>query len=169
MEVFRRETSSGEDSPRDTAPVNLTGGQLWSCNFAIRREAFVSVAGFEERFRLPHMEDVDLRTRLLAADYQIEFVPDACVDHPPRRLPWGLKLARMHRAGVLYMVLHPPTRGLAWYLQNSLRARLGHIRRSKWSLDSLSALASIPFELLGIALNWNSWMRWARIEAALSK
>lgn len=156
----------GFDSPRDTAPVNLEGGALWSCNFAIERGAFDRVHGFDERFPLPHMEDVDMRDRLLASGAAIEFVPAASVDHPPRRLPWGTRLGRMHRAGVLYMVLHPPEHSLAWFLQNQFRARVSHVLHSKKSLDSISALASVPFELFTIAVNWRSWVRWAHSVAA---
>ncbi len=156
--------TEGFDSPRETAPVNLTGGTLWSCNFAIRRGAFVEVHGFDERFPLPHMEDVDMRDRLLAADFVIDFVPTASVNHPPRRLPWGTRLGRMHKAGVLYMMLHPPVRSLAWFLQNQFRARVSNVRRRKKSMDSITALASVPFELWTILVNWNDWMRWARIE-----
>jgi GT2 family glycosyltransferase len=160
---------AGFDSPRETAPVNLTGGTLWSCNFAILRSAFARVKGFDERFPLPHMEDVDMRDRLFADGQRIEFVPGASVDHPPRRLPWGMKLGRMHKAGVLYMVLHPPVHGLAWFLQNQFRARVSHVLHSRKSVDSLTALASVPLELLTILLNWRQWMRWARATAGSTR
>ena len=41
------------------------GGTLWSCNFAIRRDVFAALGGFDERFPIAHMEDADLRDRLL--------------------------------------------------------------------------------------------------------
>ena len=154
--------NEGFSSPRQTAPLNLDGGALWSCNFAIRRSAYTAVRGFDERFPMAHMEDVDLRERLRAAGFAIQFVAAAGVDHPPRRLPWGTKLARLHQAGVLYMVLHPPVRGLTWYLQNTLRARVSRIRRLPKSLDSLIDLASLPLELSATAWHWRSWMSWAR-------
>jgi GT2 family glycosyltransferase len=152
----------GITSPMQTAPENPTGGTLWSCNFAMRRDAFSRVGGFDARFPLAHMEDVDMRDRILDAGLKIEFVAAASVDHPPRRLPWGTRLARMHQAGVLYMVLHPPVRGLLWFLQNQLRARVSRVLRMPYSADSVRALASVPFELAGIALNWRRWMSWAR-------
>lgn len=152
----------GVTSPMQTAPENLTGGTLWSCNFAMRREAFARIGGFDARFPLAHMEDVDMRDRILAAGLAVEFIPGASVDHPPRRLPWGARLARMHQAGVLYMVLHPPIRGLPWFLQNQLRARVSRVLRMPFSLDSLNALASVPVELATIALRWRHWLTWAR-------
>lgn len=158
--------TEGFSSPRQTAPLNLDGGALWSCNFAIRRAAFVAVGGFDSRFPIAHMEDVDFRERLRAAGFAILFVREASVDHPPRRLPWGARLARLHQAGVLYMVLHPPVRGLPWYLQNTLRARVSRVRQLPKSFDSLVELASVPVELAATAWHWRAWMSWARALAA---
>ena len=149
-------------SPRQTAPINLTGGLLWSCNFAIRRDTFRDLGGFDERFPIAHLEDADLRDRLLAAGYLIHFVPEASVDHPARMLPWGAELAQMHRATILYMTLHPPTRSLPWFLQNQLRFRLSHVIHRRFSRDSLSALGSLVLELLVTTWHWRAWNRWAR-------
>jgi len=66
------------------APINETGGYLWSCNFCISRELFVSLGGFDEAFLGPAMEDVDLRERLLAHGESIVFVEQAAVLHPWR-------------------------------------------------------------------------------------
>lgn len=159
----------GLRSPREGAPMNLEGGALWSCNFAVRRNAFERVGGFDERFPLAHLEDIDLRERFRAAGFVIQFVPEASVDHPPRRLPWGFGLARMHRAGVLYMLLHPPRRSLAWFLQNTMRARFSRAVSMPFSVDTLSDVASIPFELAAIVWHWPRWMRWARAQAALPR
>ena len=148
---------AGLDSPRETAPVNLDGGKLWSCNFAIRRAHLEHVGGFDERYPYPHMEDADLQARLLKAGFMIRFVPGADVDHPPRPLPWGATLARVHESSVLHMTLHGPRRGLPWYLQNQTRARLSRIVRESKSLDTLSALVSLPVELGVIALHWREW------------
>lgn len=161
----RTTVRQGITTPMQTAPENLNGGVLWSCNLAMRRDAFEQIGGFDARFPIPHMEDVDFRNRIAAAGLTTIFVPDAVVDHPPRRLPWGWRLAKMHRASVLYMILHPPVHSLAWFLQNQFRARLSRIVRMPKSLDSLVALASIPFELAGIVWHWNSWKAWARATA----
>jgi GT2 family glycosyltransferase len=144
---------AGLNSPRQTAPVNLDGGQLWSCNFAMRRAGFETVGGFDERYP----EDADLQSRLQKAGYMIRFIPAAEIDHPPRPLPWGTKLARVHESSVLHMVLHGPSRGLPWYLHNQLRARLSRIVHEHKSLDTLSALGSLFVELGAIALHWRAW------------
>lgn len=76
------------DRPRrslaEVSPINETGGYIWSCNFAIRREAFAKLAGFDERFPYPAMEDVDFRHRLKAAEFGSAFLPEAAVCHPWR-------------------------------------------------------------------------------------
>ncbi len=156
----------GVTSPRQTAPENLHGGVLWSCNFAIRRDDYLRLGGFDERFPHPHMEDVDLRDRIAAAALPSVFVPEASVDHPPRRLPFGARLARMHQAGVLYMTLHPPVRSLPSFLLNEARAKLSLVRRRPKSRDSLIAIASLAVELVAVAWQWRRWVRWAARVAA---
>ena len=153
---------AGLNSPRQTAPVNLDGGLLWSCNFAMRRSGFEAVGGFDERYPYPHMEDADLQARLQKAGYMIHFVPEAEIDHPPRPMPWGTKLARVHESSVLHMVLLGPVRGLPWYLVNQTRARLSRIEREHKSVDTLSALLSLPVELAFIAGRWRGWNTRAR-------
>ena len=76
------------------APDNEKGGLLWSCNLAIERRFFQSLGGFDERFPFPHLEDVDLRLRLDDAGCPYLFVPDACVDHPPRPVNTALRWVR---------------------------------------------------------------------------
>ncbi|MBA3672048.1 MAG: glycosyltransferase, partial [Gemmatimonadaceae bacterium] len=158
----RTTCEAGLTSPRLTAPVNLAGGNLWSCNFAIRRNVFAALGGFDERFPYPHMEDADFRDRVVAAGHHIRFVPEATVDHPPRRLPWGTRLARIHRASVLYMVLHPPKRSLVWFVRKEIHMRLRSVIGTRKSLDTLSALTSLPVELMAIATQWRAWHSWAR-------
>ena len=156
---------AGIDSPRKTSPVNLAGGTLWSCNFAIRHDVFERLGGFDERFPIAHLEDADLRDRILDAGMSIAFVGGASVDHPARMLPWGGELAQMHRISILYMTLHPPLHGLLWFLQNQLRFRMSHIVRRPFSPDSISALGSAVMELLVTTWHWRTWSRWARTVA----
>ncbi len=126
-------------------------------DLALGREAWDALGGFDERYPYAHMEDADLRIRLLKAGYMIRFIPTAEIDHPPRPLAWGTRLARVHEASVLHMELHGPKRGLPWYLVNQTRARLSRIVREHKSVDTLSALASLPVELTSIALQWRGW------------
>jgi GT2 family glycosyltransferase len=88
-------------------PVNLTGGYLWSCNFAIRRDLFESIGGFDECFPYPAMEDVDLRVRLRDQGIVAEFVPSAEVDHPwrPRK---GKRHERQVAKSIAYFISKHP-------------------------------------------------------------
>jgi GT2 family glycosyltransferase len=89
------------------SPVNETGGNLWSCNFAIRQEAFGRLRGFDERFPYPMMEDVDFQIRCKKLGLAIEFVRAASVCHPWRREgDWATKM-RMRRSLLFLMSKHP--------------------------------------------------------------
>ncbi len=69
----------------EEAPINLTGGLLWSCNFAIKRSVFEELDGFDEKFPYAAMEDVDFRERLKLAGKTLTFCPNAVVVHPWRK------------------------------------------------------------------------------------
>ena len=77
-------TERERPGPGWTAPVNRTGGKLWSCNFAIRRRAYEEIGGFDERYPGAGVEDVDFRIRIQNRSIAIRFVPDATVHHPWR-------------------------------------------------------------------------------------
>ncbi len=81
-----RTTAGGvrDYGPFLAVPLNLHGGYLWSCNFAIERRLFEEMEGFDPGFPFPHLEDVDLRTRLEERGQAFPFVPEAEVEHPPR-------------------------------------------------------------------------------------
>lgn len=80
----------------EAAPINLSGGKLWSCNFAIRTGLFLGMNGFDEDFPFAAMEDMDLQFRLASRSEVISFVPEAAVMHPWRcRADWE-RHARQH-------------------------------------------------------------------------
>ena len=91
----------------DAIPANETGGYLWSCNFAIRRELFVKISGFDERYPFAAMEDVDLHLRVKRHS-EVLFLPNAKVWHEPeRRLGWHI--VQHHSLSVLlFLHLHGP-------------------------------------------------------------
>jgi len=89
----------------DGAPANETGGQLWSCNFAVRRDLFLSIGGFDDRFPFPTMEDMEFKVRVQKRS-RICFLPEARVFHGiQRRTEW--RHLRHHALSViLYCHLH---------------------------------------------------------------
>lgn len=89
----------------DGAPVNETGGYLWSCNFAIRRAIFASIGGFDERFPFAAVEDCDLRLRVSKRS-AILFRSDARVWHRLEPHP-GWRIVKHHAlSDLLYMHIH---------------------------------------------------------------
>ncbi len=150
----------GFGSPLNHAPVNATGGRLWSCNFAVRAEAFWRVGGFDETFRFPHMEDIDLRVRLEQANTRRTFVLSAVVNHPPRRQPSGARLGAYREAEVQYHVKHhgrPEDRFAL--LTRVVRYRLGVIRDTPKSFDTILALASLASEVTHVVSHVGGWER----------
>lgn len=67
-----------------------------ACATAVRREAFVDVGGFEERFQFVGEEEM-LATDLAAAGWEVRYVPDVRVHHAPgsgyRDHVWRRRLA----------------------------------------------------------------------------
>lgn len=161
VDVYEGRTTcdGGFGSPLWHAPVNETGGRLWSCNFLVRAQTFARVHGFDEAFRYPHMEDQDLRVRLEAMG-DIRFVQDAVVDHPPRRQPGGAQLGAYREAEVRFLYKHGAPRPVARALYRKIvRYRLGVIRSTPKSLDTIGALWSMMRELAYVAAHVGAWER----------
>lgn len=90
-------------------PSNLRGGFLWSCNFAIKRELFLELDGFDENYPFPLMEDVDLLFRIRKNGLAPKFVPDAVVEHP-WRTNGGMDYVRKRAMSLKYFLgKHPQT------------------------------------------------------------
>lgn len=156
----RTTCAAGFGTPMHYAPVNETGGRFWSCNIAVRASRFRALGGFDAGFAVAHMEDQDLRERLRGAGAIIRFVPDAVVDHPPRRQPSGRRLGLLRRAEVRYRYKHGAPRPVRWRLLRGVIAlRLGIIRSLPWSADSVRALLSLARELLTVVLHGAGWER----------
>lgn len=154
----------GFGTPMHYAPVNETGGRFWSCNVAVRADTFRRVEGFDEGFTVAHMEDQDLRERLRWMGVTTVWVPDAHVEHPPRRQPSGRKLGLLRIAEVRYLYKHGAPRPVARRLLRGIASlRLGIIRSLPWSGDSWRALRSLVEELRAV---WTHAADWERAAAA---
>lgn len=161
----RTTCAAGFGTPMHYAPVNETGGWFWSCNIAVRADRFRALGGFDEGFAVAHMEDQDLRERLTASGVRILWVPEAVVDHPPRRQPSGRALGLLRAAEVRYLVKYHAPRPLRWRLLRGIASlRIGIIRSLPLSLDSLRALGALASELWTVQTHLASWERAARRE-----
>lgn len=78
-----------------------------SCNFAIQRQLFESLAGFDKRFPYAAMEDVDLRLRLTKIGHKFSFVKAVSVCHPWSPTGGWKKLKQHQESTLIYLSLHP--------------------------------------------------------------
>jgi GT2 family glycosyltransferase len=154
----RTTCEAGIRSPLDHAPINEDGGAFWSCNLAVRRDAFARVGMFDQRFPHPHMEDAEFRDRALARGLRAAFARDAVVDHPPRRLAFGSRLAALHYGEVLYARIRGVPFARATLLRQVTMTRLRAIRRHG-GRDIAPAIASWIAECLYIVNHWTDWER----------
>jgi glycosyltransferase involved in cell wall biosynthesis len=149
-------------SPLEHAPLNETGDAVWSCNMLVRREFFVRLGGFDERFPHAHMEDLDFQTRARSLAPIEQFSIDAVVDHPPRRLAWGVVLAATHYSEVLFGALHRTPISLPGTLRRIAATRGRAILRYPMSWDTILACGSLAVELAYVVHHWHAW----RVKAA---
>lgn len=120
------------------APLNTTGGYLWSCNLLIRRQVFNQVGRFDEEFPFACLEDCDLMDRLKARQTVIVFADDAVVCHPWRSIS-EREVSRAIISHAIYGQKHPEFVA-SWNVVHLLRALRGRIR-----LYRLGRFSSIPW------------------------
>lgn len=101
--------AAGELTPFSEQVSNLQGGRWLSCNLFVRRQAFLELGGFDERFTEPCREDSEFAFRAQGAGLRIAFEPSAVVVHPVRRVGAGrwLHHAREGRFEALIERRHP--------------------------------------------------------------
>lgn len=78
---------------------------LPSLNFSIVRDRFLAIGGFDERFKLPSGEDVDLSMRLREQGCDLFFEPQAVVLHCHFRTSPGSVWHHLHMFGRTYVRL----------------------------------------------------------------
>jgi glycosyltransferase involved in cell wall biosynthesis len=139
---------------------------FWAGLGAVRTDAFRAVGGFDERFRRPSVEDIDLGYRLSAAGYELRIEPAARGRHLKRWTLVGGAISDIRDRGVPWTQLILRSRLLAddlnttWPLRISLAlsnlilaamlaALVAPVRLRPASLFvGLAALAGL------LALNW---------------
>ena len=151
---------AGLKSPLEQAPMNDTGGWLWSCNVMIRRTFWKSLGGFDEDFPHAHLEDVVLRERITALGERMLFVPGASVDHPPRRMSPPRVLALQHEAYVIYEYKYlGRAPSISRFLSNIVRHRVKTVLHYRLSVDSVVALGGACLESFHVLTHWRAWNR----------
>lgn len=105
---------------------NPRGGNFWSCNLAVRREVFGKLGGFDEDFHEAAQEDTEFAARARSAGVKMQFVPDAMVYHPVRRLT----LVQLWRRALM----------IRWFSLYLLKTRPGWAKKSPASAMLLTAL-----------------------------
>jgi GT2 family glycosyltransferase len=137
------------------SPHNPHGGNLISCNFAIRREVFESAGRFDERFPVAAFEDTEFAARLQSLGVNIRFIPEACVLHPLRRKPNAKKLACRWESKAIYAFYQGATPlrvfwNLPWHVLRVIQSRF---RGQPWSPENMKASLLFAGELL-----WVLWL-----------
>ena len=125
---------------------------LFPCGAAmmIRKEVFLEVGGFDERF-FAYFEDVDLGWRLRLLGYKIVYVPNAIATHNQSRTSRFVnidKLRVLHIRNPLIMVYKNYSDEclsciwpVAWMLTVRRTRYLSHLDQSKFRIDHESHLA----------------------------
>jgi GT2 family glycosyltransferase len=119
------------------APLNTTGGFLWSCNIMVRRAVFEAVGRFDEDYPFACMEDCDLHLRLRAAQVGLVFAADAVVLHPWRSIS-ERELTRQIISHAIYATKHPSAVA-DWTLLH-----LGRLLVGRWRLYRQHRQQPIP-------------------------
>lgn len=157
-----RISAKGElSSFADAFVTNETGGYLWSCNFAIRRELFLKVKGFDARYPFAAMEDVDLHQRIKTLS-AVPFLPDAMVWHEiERRIGW--RVVQHHALSVLlFLHIHGPKatdKSSLYFLRQAARNLVwrGGLHLWKRNMKDPGQLAFQIWESLQLGLIVSLW------------
>jgi glycosyltransferase involved in cell wall biosynthesis len=121
---------------------------FWSGCGAIRRDLFLSVDGFDQRYRRPSVEDIDLGYRLSDRGANILLDPEICVTHLKRWTLWNSIVTDVLDRGMPWMVLLLERRKAP----NDLNIRRRH--RIALVLSSAGLLCLLG---CGRSLHWLLW------------
>ncbi len=84
----------GPPTPFSEIVSNHEGGRFLTCNLFVRREGFLALGGFDERFKRPCREDTEFGFRSCEAGLKWVFERSASVTHPRRECRPGRRLQR---------------------------------------------------------------------------
>jgi cellulose synthase/poly-beta-1,6-N-acetylglucosamine synthase-like glycosyltransferase len=124
----------GEENPMWDGPTCFHGGRYHTGAVAYRRDVLTDAGGFDETFKMPACEDVELAARVLSRGV-IGFVPEAMAYHPRR--PVTLRLHWNWRRFWKYEMFLAKRYGILSFPENSA-GRLPRLR------VALAAIATLP-------------------------
>ena len=119
---------------------------FWSACGAVRRDPFVLVGGYDERYRRSSIEDIELGSRLIASGERIRMVKSLAVKHLKRWTPATLVTSEI------------VDRALPWTRLILASGQMPDDLNLKWS-GRIAVAAACG---LGAALVASVWFPWAR-------
>lgn len=138
-----------------TLSIGEETGRFETCNMAYDRSLLERLGGFDEGFRYPYGEDIDLGLRALDAGASLSFAPSALVRHAvhPSSFRARLRVTARQEGIVLVTARHPSFRstmpGRIWAKPthpHALLAALGALLIARGRLRS-GLLLQLPFLL----------------------
>lgn len=134
---------------------------FWGACGAIRRDIFLKMGGFDESYRRPCIEDIELGYRLKAAGYQIRLCKDIHVKHLKRWTPYSLLRADFFYRALPWTELIHRDRNFVNDLNLQWSSRLSVIFIYLLLISLLASVWFSPLLFLGglliiglIVLNW---------------
>jgi glycosyltransferase involved in cell wall biosynthesis len=85
--------------------ANRAALTFWSGCGAVRRDWFLDVGGFDERYRRPSVEDIELGYRMSDRGARILLDPETCVTHTKHWTVWNSIVTDLVDRGIPWMVL----------------------------------------------------------------
>jgi GT2 family glycosyltransferase len=120
---------------------------FWSACGAVRREVFLRVGGYDERYTRASVEDIEFGSRLLAAGERIRMVKSLSVTHLKRWTP-----GRLLRSDVF-------DRAVPWTRLILVSGRMPDDLNLRWS-GRAAVVAACALVASLVAAPWSSWA-WA--------
>ncbi len=150
--------AAGIASPLYDAPINLTGGNLWSCNLMLRRSLFEQLGGFDATYEF-NLEDGDMRERLSRASYKSLFT-QAEVDHPPRKARLGKTASQNWEAHIhLWSKFAYPQPSCPALLLHIAKGHLRKVLSHELSPTTFRYLLCGGAELWAVLTTYHSWRK----------
>jgi glycosyltransferase involved in cell wall biosynthesis len=140
------EEAASTRGPVRTQRIEELGPWYQTCNILYPTALLERLGGFDERFRRPFGEDVDLAWRAIGDGADVAFAPDALVHHAVEPLGVG---------GLLRTAMRDPDEALAFKLHPSLRRRvrrLGLFKNDHHAFLVLAAAAVVSSRRTPLAL-----------------